>query len=119
MESVKPSNAETIWFTDNGARRFQTMVRMSGWENYVFEQNGQNAIVSVVRSHCQDDLDEIEYELKKEAEALAQRRDDYNDNRSHLRLQRSLLNMPQKNTTWITRPFITDKPSCNSELANP
>ena len=97
---------------------FQNMVRRAGWENYVFDQDGQNAIIGAVRSHSQDDLDAIEADILLEAQALAQRREYYIDARSHHQKQRYALNMPQKNATHIVRPFLRDKPT-SRELVNP
>ena len=100
---------EKLWFSDEGARAFQNLVRTYGWQEYVFDQEGQSAIVTAVRSNDPTDAAAVEREIQYSAEEMATERQRRLDAAFRNRSQRKMLNMPPRNLTTLQRPFLRDK----------
>ena len=100
---------EKVWFSDEGARAFQNLVRTYGWHDYIFDQEGQSAIVTAVRSNDPTDAAAVEREIQYSAEEMASERQRRLDAAFRNRSQRKMLNMPPRNLTTLERPFLRDK----------
>ena len=100
---------EKNWFNDKGAQAFQNLVRAYGWQDYVYDQEGQSAIISAVRSNDPTDAAAVEREIQYSAEEIATERQRRVDAAFRNRTQRTMLNMPPRNLTTIERPFLRDK----------
>ena len=87
------TKTSSIWCNDNGAMRYQSMVRAHGWNDFIFDLEARDAIVAACRSHDPDDVAGVDEEIERSAARRAENHENHLFNTMELDRQRRNLYM--------------------------